>query len=209
MRETNKCEILTGASRPDAPANLMEGGRDQRADFVLHAVALGFRDQSGFKQNLIVVIQPELPGELLLCLLQRRLFLRTNAVHLLFCKYSQRKAESCSSSPLPTSASARPGSFPNKRRTPAGETSVGMLCGCLFCDFLREAHEDRGYFRAGRGALRGKRRRGAAIDETGTDSPLHRVGCPAGDAGSVRVLPDMDRRQKTRAECVCAYARGM
>ncbi len=101
MREANKCEILAGASRPDAPANLMGSGRDQRTDFVLHAVALGFRDQSGVKQDLIVVIQPELPGELLLRLLRRRLFLRTDAVRLLFCKYSQRKAESCSSSPFP------------------------------------------------------------------------------------------------------------
>ena len=24
-----------------------------------------------------------------------------------------------------------------------------------------------------------------------------------------RLLPDMDRRQEARAECVCAYARGM
>ena len=101
LRETSKCEFLTGASRQDAPVNSIGGGRRQCADFVFHAVAFRLRNQSGFKQNLIVVAQPELFGKLFLCLLRRRFPLGADAVHLLFCcKYSQRELESCSSSSL-------------------------------------------------------------------------------------------------------------
>ena len=85
----------------DAPVSPIGSGRRQCADFVLHAVALRLRNQSGFKQNLIVVAQPELFSKLFLCLLRRRFPLGADAVHLLFCcKYSQRELESCSSSSL-------------------------------------------------------------------------------------------------------------
>ena len=107
LRETSKCEFLTGTSCQDAPVSPIGSGRRQCTDFVLHAVAFRLRNQSGFKQNLIVVAQPELFSKLFLCLLRRRFPLCTDAVHLLFCcKYSQRKLESCSSSsPPPTSTS--------------------------------------------------------------------------------------------------------
>ena len=86
----------------DAPVSPIGSGRRQCADFVLHAVAFRLRNQSGFKQNLIVVAQPELFGKLFLCLLRRRFPLGADAVHLLFCcKYSQRELESCSSSSPP------------------------------------------------------------------------------------------------------------
>ena len=85
----------------DAPVSPIGSGRRQCADFVLHAVALRLRNQSGFKQNLIVVAQPELFSKLFLCLLRRRFPLGADAVHLLFCcKYSQQELESCSSSSL-------------------------------------------------------------------------------------------------------------
>ena len=132
LRETSKCEFLTGASRQDAPVNSIGGGRRQCADFVFHAVAFRLRNQSGFKQNLIVVAQPELFSKLFLCLLRRRFPLCTDAVHLLFCcKYSQRELESCSSSSPPPTSTSCPFAFLHGRpRRDRGRFSfAGASCG--------------------------------------------------------------------------------
>ena len=132
MRETSKCEFLTGTSRLDVPANLVGGGRCQCADFVLHAVAFRLRNQSGFKQNLIVVAQPELSSKLFLCLLRRRFPLGADAVHLLFCcKYPQRELESCSSSSPPPASTSCPFAFLHDRpRRDRGKFSfAGAFCG--------------------------------------------------------------------------------
>ena len=137
LRETSKCEFLTGTSRQDAPVNSIGGGRRQCADFVFHAVAFRLRNQSGFKQNLIVVAQPELFSKLFLCLLRRRFPLGADAVHLLFCcKYSQRELESCSSSSPPPTSTSCPFAFLHGRpRRDRGRFSfAGASCGaCCRC----------------------------------------------------------------------------
>ena len=134
LRETSKCEFLTGASRQDAPVNSIGGGRRQCADFVFHAVAFRLRNQSGFKQNLIVVAQPELFSKLFLCLLRRRFFLCADAVHLLFyCKYSQQKLESCSSSSPPPTSTSCPFAFLHGRP----QRERGRFSFCPFSCFLR------------------------------------------------------------------------
>ena len=121
-----------------APVNSIGGGRRQCADFVFHAVAFRLRNQSGFKQNLIVVAQPELFGKLFLCLLRRRFPLGADAVHLLFCcKYSQRELESCSSSSPPPTSTSCPFAFLHDRpRRDRGRFSFagafsGACCRCV------------------------------------------------------------------------------